>query len=706
MNRNWISALAITAVTAAAPACAFDQLDDLKNVCDYTATPQEAKLINATALLVRQESVSYNASDNTYSIGTQAFVNLPAIEGGNPVCTGSRFYGETSTPAGRTGVLIAPNLILSAAHVESIDPHNWYVIFRDSQTTAGVGGCSNFTWSHIPAKDVYRPPLNSVVANLYTDAAPDKSDYLVFQLDRNVSDRQPVKIRRSGAPRVGDIVVSPGYPYRTSEKISTAGVFTGVAQAGGPFYPGSYVYENHLNGFDGSSGSAVFDIEDETVDAVVRFDDTVGPEISPDGTCAYAADRGVPSAVNGPIVDIESSIPRYEIGLKPLDLVNHVSSLGGGTDKPNTTYTLSPATSGGNLVLINSISGPPGVPGSTPGVALSVAPGIYTVPAGGMTFDFQATTVGLTQCGRWDYELNVYDISHDQNNYIRHHFEVGLVEVSATPEDVWSVEDFGPTYSQTRTYTVKNVRPSPTTVQVAAGGELPSNVLTINGTTGVKLVSLGAAGSPTDTATVTVGIASSAINAVTSPNTDYNLFVMFSQTNFACAAGPGLERDIVFRRNERQVSTTTSVLLSDPAPGQLFGPAARYDFDLTNAPSYCVTDINLDIGMPTGVAAGPSVEAGDIQITVTAPGGRTGVVWNRNAFPGGAYGITDTVSGVTMPMLHLDDEVSPPLGPVHFNYFDGVGVAGHWYVDVRKGNGGHIDIIGPNRIDISANTCP
>src|SRR5690242_8594443 len=137
MIRNWISVLSVAAATAAAPAHAFDQLNDLKNVCDYTATPQEAKLINATALLVRYDSVVYNASDNTYSLGTQAFLNLPADEGGDPVCTGSRFYGETSTPGGRTGVLIAPNLILTAPHVASIDPHNWYVIFRDSQATAG-----------------------------------------------------------------------------------------------------------------------------------------------------------------------------------------------------------------------------------------------------------------------------------------------------------------------------------------------------------------------------------------------------------------------------------------------------------------------------------------------------------------------------------------------------------------------------------------
>lgn len=293
-------------------------------------------------------------------------------------------------------------------------------------------------------------------------------------------------------------------------------------------------------------------------------------------------------------------------------------------------------------------------------------------------------------------------MSRNENNYARHRFEVGLVEISAEPEDDWIVEDMGPTYPQTRTYTVKNVRPTATTIEVYAGGDLPSSVLTINGG-GMQTTTLGPAGSPTDTATFVIGISSS-INGASAPNTDYNLFVDFANTNFQCAAQDVQQRNIKFRRNEKKViSAQGSTLLANPAPGQSLGVASRFDFDLTGLASYCVTDINLDIGMPSP-GAGLTGVPQDVRITLTSPSGQSGIIWDRNASPGGSYSINDTFDSVTMGMLHLDDQVSPPLGPKHLSYFNGLSLPGHWYVDVQ-GAGGAIDVVGPNRIDISANTC-
>jgi len=695
-------AVALGLSVIASSASALDQLDDLKDACSFVASPQEARLVNATAFLVPAGAVHLDAG-GTYHIDNAPLTYLP--NNPHPICSDSRMYSEPAVSGGRTGVLIAPDLILTAAHANPLDPTQWVVVFRDSQVTAGATGCSNFTWTGIPANDVYVPASTSTVANFYVGPTDNRYDYAVFQLNRSVIGRDPVKIRRSGSPKIGDVAVSPGYPQNTAEKVSSAGVFAGLyPQTLPPFYVGDYEYANNLNGFPGSSGSPVYDVSDETIDALVKGSLTVGWTANLDeGGCLYAYDNGALSPTNGPLVDIESGIPRYEILVKPLVDVLHKSALGAPTDQPVTIYSISPASSGGNLIFLNSISGPSGAANTTPVVSLSPSPGIYTVPAGGMTLNFNADTSAITQCGAWDYVENVLDISRNENNYIRHRFEVGLVEINAEPQDDWIIEDFGPSYPATRTYTVKNVRPSPTTIEVYAGGDLPSSVVTINGG-GLTTATLGPAGSPTDTATFVVGISSS-INAVTSPNTDYNLFIDFANTNYQCSAQDVQQRNIHFRRNERKViSAQSSTLLTSPSQGQTFGPAARFDFDLTGATSYCVTDVNLDIGMPTGIASGPTSEVPTLQITLTAPSGQTGVIWDRNAFPGGAYGITDTISGITMPMLHLDDQTSVPLGPAHLNHFIGAQVPGHWYVDVRSA-GGAIDIIGPNRIDISGNTC-
>ena len=93
-----------------------------------------------------------------------------------------------------------------------------------------------------------------------------------------------------------------------------------------------------------------------------------------------------------------------------------------------------------------------------------------------------------------------------------------------------------------------------------------------------------------------------------------------------------------------------------------------------------------------------------LKVTLTAPTGQSAVLWDRNTYPGGAYGILDElIGGYTVDMLHLDDQVSPPLGPSNLSFFNNRTIKGHWYLDVQS-TGTAIDVIGPNRIDISSKT--
>lgn len=690
-------------IVATSQVSAVGSLDDLKKVCDFPATTKESKLINATAFLAPAGLVQYNVSSNTYSVTTVAFTKFPPPDNG-PICPSSLFYGEDSVIAGRTGFLIAPNIIMTAPHVSgsSFNPQQFVVIFRHSQQTAGGAGCTNFTWSSIPRADVYFPNSSTAVVN--TLDASGRYDYAAFTLDRSVINRAPVKIRRSGTPRLGDVLISAGYPERTSERVDSAVIYDGIGSTTGlpvfVTYPGNYLLAN-LNSFAGDSGSPVYNSSDDVVEAAVAYG--LGATFTQDlgATCSHAISTGYTSDTNGTITDIASQIPRYEVLVTPLNYVVHVSALGAATDQPLKTYSITPVVGGSSVVTLSPIQGPTGSVTTTPVIAMDTVPGVYSLPANGKVFHINASTSGLTHCGRWDYQMNVHDNATGGDNIIRHRFEVGLVEISATSQEDWIDNDIGSPYEKTRTYTIKNTRPTATTVQVYAGGDLPANVVTINGA-GATTVALGPAGSPTDTKTIVIGISANA-DAVATVGTVYNLFVAFANMNYTCAAQDVPLRYIHFKRGERKFeSVQGAALLAAPASGQTLGAATRYDVDLSSIGNYCVGDLNLDAGFPSP-GLGLLAEVPEVQITLKSPSGKTGVLWAQNAYPGGAYGIIDNPEDLYVPFLHLDDQLSPPLGPKHLSFFNAQHLTGHWFIDVRASS--TFDVVGPIRLDFTTGSC-
>jgi hypothetical protein len=100
-----------------------------------------------------------------------------------------------------------------------------------------------------------------------------------------------------------------------------------------------------------------------------------------------------------------------------------------------------------------------------------------------------------------------------------------------------------------------------------------------------------------------------------------------------------------------------------------------------------------------GVEPGVGVRGTASRNNPHIPSGKTEVLWEQNAYPGGAYGITDPFPYFT-PFLHLDDQASPPLGPKLLAYFNKQSLSGHWYVDVRTS--GRYDLVGPVRLDFTA----
>lgn len=679
-------------------------LNDLKNVCSVPANPRQLKVINATAFLVANSPsvLTYNASNNTYSINTSALVDF----GGVPVCTGSRFYGETYLPGsnGRTGFLVAPDMIMTASHAVNFNYFQWKIIFRPSTGAAGDPNCSDFTWANIPASYVYSPVGG--VANTYTEAPSGRYDYAVIKLDRPVVGRAPLKIRRSGAPRVGDALISAGYPVRGGEKVDMLGIMAEVNQEQQSYdgffvrYSGNDVPYN-IHGFDGSSGSPIYNMNDDVVEQVVAYG-TNGTWSSAGGCyTAMHSDRLVDN--NGPIADVQGQIPRTEVLVSPLNLVVHKKVLSplGKSIASTSNYSATTARTGvgGEAIIVGAIQGPTGPASDVPIVTSSIAQGTYTVPAGGIQFNLTADDTKVTKCGVSEFVMNVRDATNDQDNYIRHRFEVGVKEVEVTPAEDWTDYELGAPYN-TKIYTIKNLRKDAASILVEQTLLGNSYLLTIDGSTAPKIFNLSGNGTSSDTVQFSVSI-NQAIDGILAANTLYNSEIKVSHVDQGCAASSqrGVFRSInvKFQKGtETFISTFNDTdALDPPAGGNLFGSPMVFDFDLSGEQSFCTYDIRLDVGF-TQVVTPVREVLQNARIMLVSPSGRSAILWDRNQVPPppSPYLVFDRyprADGVlTVSSLHLEDVVTPPLGPDMLSKFLMDGVKGHWQVKIMTSNADNV----------------
>jgi hypothetical protein len=713
MNHRWLLALAL--VTASLEGQTLPgALSDMKGVCSVVATPKELRLINATAMLVANQELLQN-SDGTISVDNTG--PLTYVLFGNDLygyCTDSIMYGENHliAQASRTAFLIDSDyfdgsthgaLMMTAPHDTSFSPLNYKVVFRHSKTTGEDAACDDFTWDHIPASDVYS------VASVVTNIDPLTGyDYQVFKLDRTVTDRAPLKIRRSGRARVGDPIMSAHYPQRTGEKIDTAGTVISVDDSLGD----DIVNNIHL--FDGSSGGPDYNVNDDVVETANSRASSATLFYSTQDFCMRAIQRDSleEAGQNSPLVDIQDLIPRAEVLVTPLDYIDKKIDLG--SAPTHNSYNVETARFnsqgnplGGELIEIQKVTWPSGP--HDPSVTLSVVPDFYNVPSTGLPFEISSDISNVNSCGTWDYELNVFDVTNDQNNLIRHHLEVGYKEFSVAPTDEWVVDDLSAPYTESRTYELTNVRPTPTHVLVGRGdASLGSSVFLINGASSASF-DLGPAGTASATASFTLTINAAAATATTL-GVRYPGKISISHVPNTCAfasQSDPVELDVSFKRGEQKYDAAPGGgLIDGPSSGQQFGPAKRFDVDLTGESALlCVKDVDLYVGVPNPLnfAANtvPAV-ASTLRIVVTGTDGIPHTLWNANTTTSSNYvGEVSPLNGDSIPALFLDDSLAPPLAGTLLSVFNDMSVHGHWFIDVSTSRSGGV-LVGTVALDASA----
>lgn len=172
------------------------------------------------------------------------------------VCSGERF-ADQPTPGNCSGFLVGPDLVVTAGHC---------IYLRGKEN--GELGCSDFSYvfdfhkgkiedGRIAKESVYGCKK---VLNAELDGST-KQDFALIQLDRVVTDREPLKFRTEGKLAEKTPLVVIGAPSGLPTKISG----------------GAVVYNNdseihfqaNLDTFGGNSGSAVFNATTGEVEGIL-----------------------------------------------------------------------------------------------------------------------------------------------------------------------------------------------------------------------------------------------------------------------------------------------------------------------------------------------------------------------------------------------------------------------------------------------------
>jgi hypothetical protein len=240
------AAAPLGSVRHVSPQVVYGQDDRL----EYSAvSPAWQHVADAVCVLVERSELTFNG-DGTVTLHTIPY----ATSFYPPLCDDEPFRSEP-TLGECTAFLAAPDRVVTTGHCVESDELNeiafvfGFAITDPSQPAPLV----------VPESDVYFPA--AVVARSFHDA-PDYSDYTVVRLDRPVTGRDPLAIRRIGTPDVGTPVVLVGYPFGLPLKVAGNANVKRVT---------SRFFEANTDSYVGNSGSPVVNANTLSVEGMLYF---------------------------------------------------------------------------------------------------------------------------------------------------------------------------------------------------------------------------------------------------------------------------------------------------------------------------------------------------------------------------------------------------------------------------------------------------
>ena len=234
-----------------------------------------------------------NASFLELSKSTAAMIsgtNLKAISGGEVeingttlqgrgICKKERFSQQISA-ANCSGFLVSDNKLVTAGHCIKTEAdcksYKWVFDYKVDSSEQGK--------VNVPATSVFS--CKKIISRKLDNMSKD--DYALIELDRKVTDRHPVKVRKTGKVAKGDALVVIGHPTGLPTKIADGANVRSLS---------TKFFVANLDTYGGNSGSAVFNVETEEVEGILVRGETDYVYSSADGCqvsnkCANDSCRG------------------------------------------------------------------------------------------------------------------------------------------------------------------------------------------------------------------------------------------------------------------------------------------------------------------------------------------------------------------------------------------------------------------------------
>lgn len=212
---------------------------------------------NSVAMLVNKAQVS--CASGTCTLTRQNWTT--DFFSKKRLCSGVRFRNQKTLAFGGTppvggfctGFLVAPDLVVSAAHCLHEGLNHLDTRFVFGYRADAAGGSIPTT---VPQDNVYSGVEET---DFFLFTSPNW-DWIVYKLDRPVVNRVPFPIRHSGSVGIGTKLVIIGYPMGLPEKISPTGSVMDVSD---PF-----LFGHNVESFKGNSGSPVIDAQTGVVEGI------------------------------------------------------------------------------------------------------------------------------------------------------------------------------------------------------------------------------------------------------------------------------------------------------------------------------------------------------------------------------------------------------------------------------------------------------
>jgi V8-like Glu-specific endopeptidase len=201
------------------------------------------KLSKSTAAMIPNHKIeSLNAYEVTLGGKTLA-------DGGK--CSTENFASQPTT-ANCSGFLVDKNKIVTAGHcikdMDDCKESSWVFDYKVSYSSQSKVIVSK--------KKVFK--CKKIISQSLDEST--KNDYALIELTEAVTDREPLKFRKSGKAKVGDKLVVIGHPSGLPTKIAAGAKVRKV---------GKIFFTANLDTYGGNSGSAVFNATTGVVEGIL-----------------------------------------------------------------------------------------------------------------------------------------------------------------------------------------------------------------------------------------------------------------------------------------------------------------------------------------------------------------------------------------------------------------------------------------------------